>query len=506
MASRVENAGSTPIAQAAFSAFTPEERKAISAKIKILVAEGKPLNQAAAEAIRMVAPGKSTSKNAAEFTVAAGPAPYPPGKKSGAQYDASGPGVGYRATQNPDGTWNVYDVPIFAEYEDERRRPDKVTRKWLSNALAKFQARASEGYLPPLHVYHHQFPNGESRQTIPAGHYRLTRTGPIVYEGNVIQALFADYVDVPPAIYADMKAGGLPYRSVEFGAAHFDADNAEVDSLALLPDEVPFFRLPLLRIGSETPAAMSAPAMASAAHVHRTPGIARACFSDATGAAVLSCFAGTSRFNANQEAPMPDEKKPEEKPAEAPEEKKPEGDGAPAWASALHAKIDGFMAAMASMIPKPAAAEAAVEKEPEPEAKEPAAEAAYVDGKGTPAIPPVAAAQFAALQGQVRGLEAKFASIENEKKRGERAEKAKADLAQFALGSTWKDEVDRLAGDEGALAAYVAGVKSSAPKTTAQAHPAATQAAGAGAGSGAESPAIARYSDAMKPTARRLLA
>lgn len=158
-------------------------------------------------------------------------------------------GPGYRAEQASDGTWTIFDVPVFAVHEHPTF--GKFGAKWLKAALGMAQTRAAEGYLPPLHVRHHDEPTGAPVRG--AGRFRLTRVGPVSHGGEQIQALWADLIGVRPEIYAEIARGDFPYRSVEIHAAHVDPKAAEIDSIALLDDEVPFFRLPMLRISDQQP-------------------------------------------------------------------------------------------------------------------------------------------------------------------------------------------------------------------------------------------------------------
>ena len=150
----------------------------------------------------------------------------------------------YRAAQAPDGTWTIFDVPVFAAHTEERSERDlEFSESWLSGALAKSATRQAEGYLAPLHVSHH----GEGEPVEAAGKFRLTRVGDIQHGGEPVKALFADLVGVRPEVYERIRAGELSYRSVEI----LDVSEPEIDSLALLDDEVPFFRFPLLRVAED---------------------------------------------------------------------------------------------------------------------------------------------------------------------------------------------------------------------------------------------------------------
>lgn len=149
---------------------------------------------------------------------------------------------GYSATveQSASGrVLTVHRVPIFCECE----RPDKdmlFDRSWIDEAVAAAKLGESEGYLPPLHVKHHD--TGDPVR--PAGVFRVTGTGQIRFKGAQRLAVFADLIVTDPAAIDDILAGRLPYRSIEV----FRRDVAKIDTLALLDHEAPFLELPLLMI------------------------------------------------------------------------------------------------------------------------------------------------------------------------------------------------------------------------------------------------------------------
>lgn len=148
----------------------------------------------------------------------------------------------YRTVQNPDGTWNVLNVPIMASVpEGARNNEDELGESWLKAALKKSQQREQEGYRAPLHIGHHEPDQSAAERPPMAGTFKLRRVGTIRHDGKKVPALFADLVGIPEWVFAEMKAGKLPYRSVEI----FDPAKPEVNSLALLDSEVPFFRLPM---------------------------------------------------------------------------------------------------------------------------------------------------------------------------------------------------------------------------------------------------------------------
>ena len=157
------------------------------------------------------------------------------------RFSADGPR--YRAEQAKDGTWTIFNVPIFSVHTDDRGgEPIHFDTKWLKKAVNKGQLRHAEGYYPPLHIRHHGDSGVEA-----AGKIRFTRIASHSHGGEMIPTIFADLIGVRPEVYAKIRRGELSYRSVEI----LDIDSPEIDSLALLDDEVPFFRYPLLRIGQE---------------------------------------------------------------------------------------------------------------------------------------------------------------------------------------------------------------------------------------------------------------
>lgn len=157
------------------------------------------------------------------------------------------PGGKFTATQNEDGTWNIENVPIFAQHKVKFGEEEKeIGQDWLLKAKAREDSRVSDdNYLPPLHIHHHG-----ARETERAGFFRSKSVAQANYQGKPLWMTFADLVRIPAEIFDKIKAGGLPYRSVEVHSL----DEPEINSLALLDDEVPFFRLSLLTIGNQVPA------------------------------------------------------------------------------------------------------------------------------------------------------------------------------------------------------------------------------------------------------------
>lgn len=158
--------------------------------------------------------------------------------------DGKIPGGNYTATQNTDGTWNLHAVPIFAEFgKGERKNKKAVGKKFMETAIAKARERLSEGYLAPLHINHHD----DGQKVFRAGFFMPTHVGTVTMEGEEKDTLFADLRNIPTKIFNMIEQGMLPYRSVEI----MDFSKPEISSLALLDDEVPFFRLPMTTVGKK---------------------------------------------------------------------------------------------------------------------------------------------------------------------------------------------------------------------------------------------------------------
>ena len=148
-------------------------------------------------------------------------------------------GVRYSARRNTDGTWNVYDVPIMGPVpEGVRKAPEDIGADWMHAAVKTAKLRESEGYYAPLHLEHHD----EGVKPLPSGFIRLMRVGETTYEGQTVPCIFGDFVRVPARFMDRIAAGELPFRSVEI----FDWKKPEINSLALLDSDVPFFRFPAM--------------------------------------------------------------------------------------------------------------------------------------------------------------------------------------------------------------------------------------------------------------------
>lgn len=152
----------------------------------------------------------------------------------------------YNATMSPDGVMTVFSVPIFVECE-KRRSDDEVFQfdeTWISKAVAKAKQREEDGYLPPLHIRHHDHVVGANDNVRASGYFKITGVQSIRFKGKTKTAIIADLMITDPQTQEDVIAKRLPYRSVEI----FDVNDPGIDSLALLDHEAPFLELPMLMV------------------------------------------------------------------------------------------------------------------------------------------------------------------------------------------------------------------------------------------------------------------
>lgn len=200
----------------------------------------------------------------------------------------------YEADQNEDGTWNIRGVPIFAAHE---RYGNEFNEAWIAQALATATAQYQQGsYLPPLHVSH----NTPSTATIVerAGFFLPTHVESRTFGGRSepVAVVVADLLAVPPQVYDRIRAGELPYCSVEVPRDNFDVEKAEIKSVALLDRCAPFFPFPNITVGREK-AKPTSDLVASAPVV--------ACYSASGGSVALFQFGDPMKPKAKTPAKAP---------------------------------------------------------------------------------------------------------------------------------------------------------------------------------------------------------
>lgn len=197
--------------------LTDAERNSVSAKVTKLREEGYEPDQAVVIAIQKCAPKKA--KRAASVE----PEPLP---------------TTYRASVAPDGSIVVAGVPVFAENKRTQFGVElNYDREWLDAALAADRKLRADGYKAPMHFGHHEVALERER----AGHFVLDEVRICLYDDKPTAVLFGSLVFKSKA-KLERAMADFPYRSVEIS---HEKPN-EINSLALLSSEAPYFRFPNL--------------------------------------------------------------------------------------------------------------------------------------------------------------------------------------------------------------------------------------------------------------------
>ncbi len=151
-------------------------------------------------------------------------------------------GKTYRAKKLPNGNYAVFGLPIFSETKRFNRGSKKIDifdEAWLTQAVAAAKRRQDDpngSYLPPAHV-NHTDAKGKTTQQF-AGYIANQTVKKHRLEGADKATIFADVIEMPPAIYREFEKMRLGYRSVEIN----NPAKREISSVALLPAEVPYFK------------------------------------------------------------------------------------------------------------------------------------------------------------------------------------------------------------------------------------------------------------------------
>jgi len=362
----------------------------------------------------------------------------------------------YKASRNDKGHLVIENVPIFVEC---KRGETHFSDEWIASAVRKAKQAELEGYLPPLHIRHHE----AGTPVEPAGYFRIRGAAPITFKGQTRTAIFADLVVTRPGVEEDVLAARLPYRSVEI----FDVDDPAINSLALLDHEPPYLELPMLMVDepadSPTPGVGDVPERTSGTLVR----VADATFSNpwqsdhyTAGDPVVACFrrghsahlfledtehmttktttkteqpaAKGAKFGEYEEEKMADDVEDGEKMAEEDGEEMEDGGlDVGAVCSAIRdgsisvAEMEEIKAAIVEQMSTVGAAE---EEEGEAPAPAPTPGEAMKNE-------PKDGAQFAAMQAKIDAQEAKLAQMEHETARKSAVDEALVRLEGRPLGA-----------------------------------------------------------------------
>ena len=175
----------------------------------------------------------------------------------------------------------------------EKGNADDIGRAWMLRAIAKAQMRLGEGHLGAVHVFHHPLMDTGTSNVKGAGFIVPRRVEMRTYEESKSPVLIGDLIHISAEVFAELKDGRLPYRSAEV----IKWEDDEIASLALLPTETPYSRLPMLTNFVEVSATtLSEVAQLSASTFHLAASLA---------AAVES---GAIRFQEDRSMPIPGER------------------------------------------------------------------------------------------------------------------------------------------------------------------------------------------------------
>lgn len=140
----------------------------------------------------------------------------------------------YQWVKQQNGRYTVFDVPIFATFQDEKR--GEVSANDLMEVVRNFQVDKMANYrYPRIHIGHH-----EGNENRPGAGYMDN----LHVQDNTV---YADLVEITPEVFqAIQKKMKFPYVSAEY-----HPDRKKILSLALLESQSPFFSFPLIKLGAQ---------------------------------------------------------------------------------------------------------------------------------------------------------------------------------------------------------------------------------------------------------------
>lgn len=140
-------------------------------------------------------------------------------------------GLEYESAKLDDGTFAVYDVPIFEETVDDRDPGDEFhyTKDWLEKAVGRHKELAKKGHYKPIILDHHE--GSKSKRNV--GFISNLQ----IKEEDGVAVVYADLMRIPEDVYDEMCEGRIPYRSVEID---LDDERPCFSALALMESQDPY--------------------------------------------------------------------------------------------------------------------------------------------------------------------------------------------------------------------------------------------------------------------------
>lgn len=379
------------------------------------------------------------------------------------------PGTNSTAIQNPDGTWDILDVPIvhvgsIPRFNAAGERVDEFStdEAWFQNVLAAHQQGESDAYMGRVFLDHHDHQAGSQPDS---GFLRPRRIGPITVKGARVQALFADIVAVPDEVYQTwIKAGRVPYRSIESR----EAESGWIDGLALMATRSPHYQLPMLTIGRE---------------IQRVPGGTREPMAARAMAVACSTSERAVAILRAEESTMPEEPKDEGKAKDEPKDepkgdKKDEKKSKPAsgWKSAFETfkateialdEIPDAVAAIREFADSLETSAGGGMIEEPPFEETPATETPVAEQEPTMAKAGTPNDRLIRAEALAAAASSRAAAIEAEMARRDAVDKAVLELQEYSLGSDPRAVLMAKAKEHGlqGLALYVSTIKAHGRKS-----------------------------------------
>lgn len=153
---------------------------------------------------------------------------------------------GYQVTQQDDGRYTVHGVPLIGRVPaGTRNAPMDIEAPWMAACMSTHERLYHEGHRIPIHEYHQRDLNRlKVTDNRPLGKLRPSRVGEITVNGQRMPCLYGDMQDVRPETLDRIRSGDLAYLSVEVE----DWTKPMLTSVALMPDQAPFFKFPEIRL------------------------------------------------------------------------------------------------------------------------------------------------------------------------------------------------------------------------------------------------------------------
>jgi len=137
----------------------------------------------------------------------------------------------YKHEKQKDGTYNIYNVPIFKLYDDDKK--GKIDKDTALEIVNNFNNDVSNGFYPRVHVGHQDF----SVHNQPGVGF----VDNLNFDG--IDCFYCDIAKVDEKNINSIRQYKYPYRSVEY-----DTTDKKIIGLALLESVPPYFNFPILAL------------------------------------------------------------------------------------------------------------------------------------------------------------------------------------------------------------------------------------------------------------------